>query len=143
MTEPDNMKLEEYYEHVCRVGRLRTLDHALNWSNGVLMSLGTSLDGATKKALANTLPDELADQLKGVFWLLHFRDPGLTSYEFRRRVALRSGNSDPEFALFPTLAVLGGLRLFTDTDLERKVTDTLAPEIRELWLESASKKIEV
>lgn len=139
MTESVNVELESYYEYVRREGRLRTLEHARNWSAGVLKSLGTNLDGATKKTLAKALPDELANQLKGVFWLLHFRDSGLTSYEFRRRVALRSGNTDPEFALFPTLAVMGGLREFTDAELEQKVADNLAPELRELWLAATPK----
>ena len=133
MNNSNGQSLEGYYKHVLDNGKLRSMDHARRWSAGVLKTLGTTLDRGTKKALANSLPDELAGALKGVFWLLHFRDPGLSSNEFCRRAARRSGNSDAEFAHFPTLAVFSGLRPFVDDDLDTRVADSLSPEIREMW----------
>lgn len=136
MNDRGIQSIDGYYEHVLNTGKLRTMDHARRWSTGVLKTLGTALDRRTKRALANSLPDELADSLKGVFWLLHFRDPQLSSHEFRLRAARRSGNSDAEFARFPTMAVFGGLRSFVDEELDAQVGDALAPEVREMWLEA-------
>jgi uncharacterized protein (DUF2267 family) len=136
MNDKSIRNLAGYYEHVLNTGKLRTIEHAQRWSNGVLKTLGTSLDGGTKRALARSLPDELAGSLKGVFWLLHFRNSELSSYEFRLRAARRSGNSDAEFALYPTLAVFSGLRPFVNDDLESRVVDALSPEIREMWQEA-------
>jgi uncharacterized protein (DUF2267 family) len=136
MNDSSVQSIDGYYEHVLNTGKLRTMEHARRWSAGVLKTLGTTLDRRTKRALANAIPEELADSLKGVFWLLHFRDPQLSSHEFRLRAARRSGNSDAEFARFPTLAVFSGLRSFVDEELEAQVGDALAPEIREMWLEA-------
>jgi uncharacterized protein (DUF2267 family) len=136
MNDSNGQSLEGYYEHVLNNGKLRSLEHARLWSTGVLKTLGTTLDRGTKRALAKSLPDELADSLKGVFWLLHFRDPELSSHEFRRRAARRSGNSDAEFAHFPTLAVFSGLRPYLDDDLDARIVDALSPEIREMWQEA-------
>ena len=136
MNDINVQSLEGYYEHVLNAGKLRTMDHARRWSTGVLKTLGTTLDRGTKRALANSLPDELAESLEGVFWLLHFRDPQLTGHEFRLRAARRSGNSDAEFARYPTLAVFSGLRPFVGDELEAQIGEALAPEIREMWLEA-------
>ena len=125
--------LDGYYKHVLDNGKLRSVDHARRWSTGVLKTLGTSLDRGSKKALANSLPEELAASLNGVFWLLHFRDPEMSSHDFCLRAARRSGNSDAEFARFPTMAVFGGLRAFVDDDLDTRVANALSPEVRELW----------
>ena len=131
MTENDT--LNRFYRYVQDEGKLLAPEHAQRWSNGVLRTLGTSLDRRTKKRLAKALPDELADSLTGVFWLVHFRDPNLSSQEFRRMVARRSGNTDADFARIPTLAVFGGLKQIIDDELERDVAETLAPEVSELW----------
>lgn len=136
MNESNNQSLEDYFQHIQDTGKLRTMEHARRWSAGVLKTLGTTLDRGTKGDLADSLPDELADSLKGVFWLLHFRDPQMTSQEFRLRAARRSGNSDAEFARYPILAVFSGLRPFLSDELDEQIRDALAPEIRELWLEA-------
>lgn len=133
MTETYEDRLATYYEYVMTAGKLRTLDHAQIWSDGVLKTFGSTLDRGTKKTLAKKLPKELANPLTGVFWLMHFRDPNQTSEEFLQRAARRSGNSDGEFARYPTQAVFGGLKMFIDSDLNEKVARTLSPELRQLW----------
>lgn len=125
--------LDEFYRHVQKVGLLRTPDHARRWTDGVLRTLGISLDRGTKKALANALPEELADSLTAVFWLLHFRDPQLPALEFQKQAARRSGNTDPTFARYPVLAVFGGVKQMIDDNLQRRVAESLAPEVRALW----------
>ena len=127
------MDLDSYYEYVRQTGNLRTLHHAQRWSDGVLRTLGTALDGKTKRALAKALPDELATSVKDVFWLLHFRDPNLSRDEFLQQAARRSGNSGIEFAAYPTLAVFSGIRRFTNADLHRRVAESLAPELSDYW----------
>ncbi len=127
------MDLDSYYDHICRVGRLRTDQHARRWSDGVLRTFGTALNGRTKRAVAKALPDELAKSLKDVFWLLHFRDPDLSSEEFLQRAARRSGNSNGEFAIYPTLAVFSGLKTIIDQDLQSQVAEALSPQVRDLW----------
>ena len=133
MSENNELLLKSYYDYVQFNASLRTNDHARYWSTGVLKTLGLALDGKTKRALAKALPQELADSVTGVFWLLHFRDPVLTSDEFCRRVARRSGNSDAEFAMRPTLAVFGGLKMWIDDELNDRLTNTLSPEVRSMW----------
>jgi uncharacterized protein (DUF2267 family) len=132
----ENGNLEAFYEHVQERGKLRTLAHARRWTDGILKTLGTHLDRRTKKALAKALPDELASSLTRVFWLLHFRNTNLTRQEFQKMAARRSGNTDPAFAYYPILGVFGGLKEMIDDDLERKVEEDLAPEVRELWQQS-------
>jgi uncharacterized protein (DUF2267 family) len=134
MTHDEN--LSDFYHHVQEKGSLRTREHAKRWSEGVLKTLGVNLDRKTKKELAQALPKELADPLTRVFWLLHFRDSNLSSYEFQHMVARRSGNTDPEFARHPILAVFGGVKQMIDADLEKKVAESLAPEVRDLWQEA-------
>ena len=132
------MDLDSYYEHVRQNGNLMTAQHARQWSDGVLRTLGTALDGRTKRALAKALPDKLAASVKGVFWLLHFRDPNLSRQEFLQQAARRSGNSGTEFAVYPTLAVFSGIRLFLANDLQRRVSESLAPEISDYWERAGS-----
>ena len=131
MTHDEN--LNEFYEYVREKGNLRTPEHASRWSDGILRTLGVNLDRRTKKELARALPEELADSLTRVFWLLHFRDPNMTRREFQQTAARRSGNTDANFAYYPILAVFGGIKQLIDADLERKVADTLPLEVRELW----------
>jgi uncharacterized protein (DUF2267 family) len=133
MAQSSSPKLNDYYETICRLGYLRTPQHARRWSAGVLKTLGVSLDGRTKRALARALPPELALSLRDVFWLLHFRNTNLSRQEFLRQVALRSGNSDAGFAGTAVRAVFGAIKTLIDDDMRQKVGDSLAPEIAELW----------
>ena len=132
------MDLDSYYEYVSLVGKLRTPQHALGWSDGILRTFGLVLDRKTKRDFANALPEELAHSVKAVFWLLHFRDPNLSLDEFLQRAARRSGNSGVEFAIHPTLAVFAGVRNFLTPELERQVADSLSPELRDCWEQAGS-----
>lgn len=132
----DNNQLDDFYKFVQECGKLRTVAHAQRWTDGVLRTLGLNLDRGTKKKLSDALPEELASSLTRVFWLLHFRDPSLTREQFQRMVARRSGNTDADFAYFPTRAVFGGLKRIVDEDLQREVAENLAPDIAALWQEA-------
>jgi len=125
--------LSNYYQHVKQKGNLRTDDHAVRWSNATLNMLGVNLDGRTKKALAKALPEDLSRPLTRVFWLLHFRNTNMPAKEFQRRVGLRAGNTDWEFARIPVVAVFGGVKQLIDKDLQSQVEKNLAPELRHLW----------
>ncbi|UCG23382.1 MAG: DUF2267 domain-containing protein [Chloroflexota bacterium] len=127
------MDLDSYYTHILQVGKLRTEQHARRWSDGVLRTFGTALNRKTKRDLAKALPDDLARSLKDVFWLLHFRDPNLSSEEFLQRAARRSGNSNGEFAVYPTMAVFSGVRMIIDQELQSQVANSLSPQVRDLW----------
>lgn len=133
MTDKNEERLSDFYQYVQDSGKLRTVTHAKRWTVGVLKTLGTSLDRKTRKEVSKALPKELSNSLTGVFWLLHFPDPNMPTEEFCRRVARRSGNSDSEFALYPTTAVFAGLKLFLDDDLQKRVPKSLSPEISQLW----------
>lgn len=130
------MDLDSYFRFICTAGELRTSEHARQWSDGVLRTLGTVLGRKAKQALAKELPDELAQCLKDVFWLLHFRDPNLSKKEFFQRAGRRSGNSNAEFAAIPTRAVFAGLRYFISPKVEQQVAQALSPELREYWEEA-------
>lgn len=132
----DITQLDDFYRYVQEQGKLITEAHAKRWADGVLRTLGVNLDRGTKKRLANALPEELASSLTRVFWLLHFRDPDLTSEQFQRMAARRSGNTDADFAYFPTVAVFGGIKRMIRPELQQQVADHLAPEIRNLWQEA-------
>jgi uncharacterized protein (DUF2267 family) len=129
----DTTNLEDFYRHVQQEGKLITEGNAKRWADGVLRTLGVNLDRGTKKKLAAALPEDLATSLTRVFWLLHFRDPDLTAQEFQQMVARRSGNTDADFAYYPTRAVFAGIKRMISDDLNKGVAETLAPEIRELW----------
>jgi uncharacterized protein (DUF2267 family) len=130
------MDPESYYQYVRIAGKLRTENHARRWSDGVLRTLGTALAPKTRRALAKALPSELAQSVKGVFWLLHFRDPNQSRGEFLQRAGRRSGNSNGEFAAIPSAAVLAGLRLFISPALDQQVAKSLAPDLRDYWEEA-------
>ena len=136
----DEAVLSDYYQGVVNAGKLRTEDHARRWSAGVLKTFGLCLDRSTKRALSKRLPEELADSLTGVFWLLHFRNTGMSKEEFLLRAARRSGNSDAEFAYYPTIAVFGGIRQYIDSDLEDNISKALPQEVQELWQEAENLK---
>ena len=125
--------LTSYYQTIQTQGNLRTLQHAQRWSMAVLKTLGFNLDGRTKKRLAKALPQELATNLTRVFWLAHFRNGNLPVHDFQNQVSRRSGNSDPNFAKTPILAVFSGLKAMIDKDMQTAVSKTLSPEVRALW----------
>jgi len=133
MAERNDSDLNHFYQQIQITGRLRTSEHAKQWTRGVLQTLGTSLNRGTKRALGKTLPKELSEHLYSVFWLLHFRDSTLTSHDFRLRAARRSGNSDVEFAVYPTLGVFAGIKSLIDIDLDQRISESLSPEVRQMW----------
>lgn len=128
--------LTTYYTHVQTNGLLRSPEQARRFSKAVLWTLALNLGGGARKSLAKTLPDELAAQLKRPFWLLHFRDKTKTRQEFLKEVAKRSGNTDAQFARYPTQAVFAELKAMAGQDVSDKITDSLAPEISTLWEQS-------
>lgn len=126
--------LQDYYANVRTLGKLRTESHAARWSTAVLNTLGMHLDRGTKKALANALPTNLSTDLRGIFWLAHFRDKTAEARSFQKQVARRSGNTDAAFARFPIMAVFNQLKTrYADDSLRSRVANSLAPELRELW----------
>ena len=125
--------MDDFYQQVQEKGKLPTREHAQRWTHAVLNTLGFNLDRRTKKALADALPDDLGKAVGKVFFLAHFRDNTLTSEAFRKAVARRSGNSDAQFAYFPTVAVFKAVQGVISDDLSRKINDTLSPEIQALW----------
>jgi uncharacterized protein (DUF2267 family) len=135
----DDATLQEFYEHVQRHGNLLSVELAERWSAGVLKTFGFHLNGRTKRSLAKVLPEPLSDHVKDVFFLLHFRDSTLSARDFQKQVARRCGNTDPEFARYPTLAVFSGIRRFTNSKLNERIGDALSPEVRELWEMSMEK----
>jgi uncharacterized protein (DUF2267 family) len=136
MRETTSDGLGSFYGRVQEHANLRTPQHAQRWSTGILKTLGVQLDGGTKRALGKALPKELANDLKGVFWLLHFRNGRLTASEFQRQAALRSGNTDAQFARQPILAVFGALKQMIDHDLSGRVEKSLPAAIGDLWREA-------
>jgi uncharacterized protein (DUF2267 family) len=133
MADTNGTDLTNYYQNVQQNGNLLTSGHVQRWSNAVLWTLGLNLDRKTKKQLAKTLPEELADYLTRAFYLLHFRDKQKSSQEFFREVAKRSGNSDAQFAPIPTIAIFHEVKQFAGEDVSDKVAGSLAPEIQVVW----------
>jgi uncharacterized protein (DUF2267 family) len=132
-------QLQDYYEHVQKHGNLLSPEIAKRWSTAVLKTLGFHLGGRTKRSLAKVLPQPLADDLKDVFFLLHFREPDLSSLEFQKQVARRSGNTDAQFARIPILAVFSGIQRYTNSKLNQRIAESLSPEVREIWEQSTEK----
>ena len=126
-------QLSQYYQHVQTQGQLRTSTHAERYSRAVLQQLGLSLPRNMKRELAKALPDPLARDLTKVFWLAHFRDTNQPALDFQQRVARRSGNTDQFFARTYILAVFASLKNLLDSDLSKRIGDTLSPEIGALW----------
>ena len=140
-TNSDELRLDEYYQHVEEAGKLLTAEHARRWSRAVLKTLGISLDRGTKRQLAKALPEELANDLTAVFWLAHFRDPNQPLQEFLQRVARRAGNTDHQFARLPTGAVFGGINAMIDQQVRQRVAESLAPEVGNFWQQAAEDKV--
>jgi uncharacterized protein (DUF2267 family) len=125
--------LDSYYQQVQTIGKLRTPDHARRWSTAVLNTLGDNIDGRTKGKLAKALPDELAHDLTRVFRFKRFVYKDMLAWEFQNQVARRSGNTDPQFARFPVLAVFHAIKSFADNDLGSAVAEALPTEVSALW----------
>lgn len=62
----------------------------------------------------------------------------MSAIEFQERTARRCGNTDKNFARIPILAVMGGLRLFINGNMEKEVSDALSPELRALWEQAST-----
>ena len=132
----ENDKLIDYFTYIQKAGKLRTPSHAQRWSRAVLKTLGINLDRSTKKKLAKALPAELANDLTRVFWLVHFQNSGLTQYDFLNQVSRRAGNTDPDFARYPTTAVFHQIKAIVGKDMTSQVAKTLSPEMRQMWEEA-------
>ena len=132
MTQVD-AKLEKFYQQVQKNGQLPTAMHAQRWTKGVLQQLGLHLKSGGKKSLAKALPKTMADDFTSVWWFFNIHNNGMTSEEFRTRVGRRCGNTDVVFAATPILAVFGAVRSMIDANVDRQVSESLSPEIRELW----------
>jgi len=125
--------LHSYYEQVQTLGKLRTPAHAQRWSTAVLNTLGDNIDGRTKKRLAKALPEELAHDLTRLFRFKRFVYKDLPAWEFQNQVSRRGGNTDPQFARYPVIAVFHGLKNQIDSDLSQAVADALPTEVSALW----------
>ena len=101
---------------------------------GTLQMLGVNVSRGVKRSLKDQLPEDLAEQLGQVFWIAHFRNTNLSSYEFQNRVARRSrATSDPDFAKYPIQAIFGGLKSLINDSLVNEVRDDLSPELSAMW----------
>lgn len=128
--------LDTFYDQLMESGYMRTKKHARRWTTAVLKTLGFHLGRGVKKDLANALPEPMADDLTRVFWLLHFRDPDLRLDKFLNQVALRSGNTDIQFARYPTRAIFHQIKEMIDGQLADKVADDLPTAVGQLWREA-------
>ena len=128
--------LGDFYAYIQKTGKLRTPAHAERWSRAVLRTLGFNLDRGTKKKLARALPAELAAELTRPFRLIYFRDSSISQHEFLHQVSRRSGNTDPDFARYPTTAVFHGLKTYTSQELSERVAKALPPAVRQMWEEA-------
>lgn len=126
-------QLSSFYANVWETGKLRSVAHAQRWSDAVLRTLGINLDRGTKKRLAQALPEDLSYSLLRAFWLAHFRNATLSQEEFLNQVSRRSGNTDVDFARFPTSAVFAALKSLIEPELSERITQTLSPEVRSMW----------
>jgi uncharacterized protein (DUF2267 family) len=133
MSQSNGADLTDYYQRIEENGNLRSTEIAQQWSTAVLRALGTNLDRGTKRRLAKTLPDELAFALTRKFWLLHFRDKNKPSSVFLKEVARMSGNTDAQFAKYPTTAVFHELKGYAGEDVSKDVAEALSPEVSALW----------
>ena len=134
--------LNTYYDLVQTNGNLRTRDHAKRWSRAVLQTLGLNFKfGAVgrqaKRSLTEALPDELGEQLNGVWWLIHFPNSNMSLQEFQERVGRRAGNTDIRFARIPTAAVFGAVQTLVNKSVADEVGKALSPELSTLWVSTA------
>lgn len=130
------IELNGFYQQIQQKGKLLTPAQAQRWNYAVLATLGINLDRKTKKLLAKALPKELAAILTRVFWLAHFSNSGQTVEEFLNQVARRSGNTDVNFARYPTAAVLHAVKTLIDSELIELVGKALSPDLSKFWLQA-------
>lgn len=128
--------MQTFYQSVETQARLPTASHAERWTEAVLRTMGFNLGGGTKRELAKALPEELARQLTRGWKLINLHNPYLTQEAFLKQVALRSGNTDQDYARKATTAVFRNLKSFTDSDLQREITRSLPREVGKLWDEA-------
>lgn len=136
MATENQADLARLYEGIARQGHLPTPDHARRWTESALKNLGFNLNGRAKRALAKALPKPWGAAVTGIFWLIHFPERNLTQEEFLKRVARRAGNTDAEYARYPTLAVFGAVKGLIEDDLDRRVARALPEQVRGLWQEA-------
>ncbi len=125
--------LNSFYSTVQSVGNLRTEDHAKRWTQAVMQTLGLNISGSAKKKLKNALPKGIGDHLSDVFWLFNFRNTNMTASYFQERVGRRAGNTDREFAKFPTLGVFAAIQEIVSENVSQSVAKSLSPELKEMW----------
>lgn len=130
------LTLQSFYQNVESDGRLRTPSHAERWTEAVLRTMGFNLTGGTKRDLAKALPEELSRQLTRGWKLINLQNPRLSQAAFLKEVALRSGNTDEDYARKATTAVFHNLKQFIDADLQRDVARSLPRAVGELWTEA-------
>ena len=133
MTQTNTVELTDYYTTIKELGKLQTNQHAERWSEATLHTLALNLDKGTKKKLVNALPTPLSDQLKRKFWLVHFRNKGLTTVEFQKMTGRRAGNTDESFARYPVITTFHGLKSLIDNSINDDVADALSPELSQMW----------
>jgi uncharacterized protein (DUF2267 family) len=129
----DTSSLDQYFQGIRVRGKQRSFDHAVRISHAVLHTLGFNLSSGVKRKLADSLPEELARQLKRGWRLIHFRDRNITLQQFSKDVSLHTGNTDPQFAETTTRAVFHNLKLLIDDNLNREIAKDLSPELRRVW----------
>lgn len=125
-----------YYDTIQKMGYVLTPEQAQRWSTAVLKTLGLELSRKAKKRLKKALPAPLAQDLYGVFRIIHFRNKALPREEFLEWCGRRAGATDPINARHPVRAVFHGLKDFLDDETIQVVADGLAPEISQMWQEA-------
>lgn len=129
-TETD---LSHYFALIKEKGSMITDRQARRWSGSVLRMMGLNMGKNGKKALSNSLPKELSDDLNRVFRLAYFRNTNLPLSEFQTMVARRAGHSDPQYAKMAIKAVFHAVKTLIDPETSNKVAESLSPELRETW----------
>ena len=125
--------LDTYFGLIQEKGNIISEKLAKRWSESTLKMMGLYMGKGGKKALSGQLPKELSDDLNRVFRLMHFPNTNMPLQEFQSAVARRGGHSDPQFAKLAITGVFHGLKTLIDKDTTDKVSESLSPEIREVW----------
>ena len=125
--------LDTYFGLIQEKGNIISEKLAKRWSESTLKMMGLYMGKGGKKALSSQLPKELSDDLNRVFRLMHFPNTNMPLQEFQSAVARRGGHSDPQFAKLAITGVFHGLKTLIDKDTTDKVSESLSPEIREVW----------
>jgi uncharacterized protein (DUF2267 family) len=128
--------MSTFYKNVMEKGHLRTVEHAKRWTMATLRVTGHNLKRGARKRLAKALPDELAGEVRRMFWLVNLHEPALPVHEFQRQVALKVGATDGQFARHPIVAVFGELKTLIDQGVSSDVREALPAEVAELWQEA-------